>query len=125
MKELQLIYNSAKNTDKQVFALLKSLKHYVVNELDIQHNTMTPRRLAELAESLNVEISDLINQDSAEFRQKFNALSHDEQLSRIQQDIELLKTPIIQKDQNEARFVESPETLYSMDLEIKASDKFA
>lgn len=125
MIELRLIYNSAKNTDKQVFALLKSLKNYAINELDIQHNTITPRRLAELAKSLNVEISELINQDSSEFKQKFKALSHDEQLSHIQQDIQLLKTPIVQKDSKDAYFVESPESLYSMDLEIKASNKFA
>jgi hypothetical protein len=37
-EELKFIFNSSKKTDRDAYALIKSLDKHVINELDIFHN---------------------------------------------------------------------------------------
>ncbi len=90
----------------------------MVNEFDVQKNEMTPRQIADLADDLNVEITDLMDKQSENFRKEYSNLSKDDLLQTIHKNMSLLKTPIIRKDETTG-FFNSPYKAYPEDLEMK------
>lgn len=116
-KEIVLIYNSRHKKDKESLALLSSLSNHIVNEFDLQKNTLTPRQIAELADDLNIDIIDMLDHQSESFDESYKSTSGDDLLKIVQNDLTLIKTPIIKID-GVTEFLKTPFDANPIDLEM-------
>lgn len=90
--EYLFIYNSNSITDKRTKSYTASLSDDVkINEHDIYKDPLTPTQIAEVADLLNVEISELYQEDG----DHANAYSDAELLRILSKDPGKMKTPII------------------------------
>ena len=117
-REIKLIYNSTYTKDREAYATLSALDGYVVNELDVKHNDMTPTQLAKLANDLHKGVKDLVDTNSQNYDDKLLKMADEDLLETLHQDMSLLKTPIIRKEDSSAIFLTSPYNIYPVDLEI-------
>ncbi len=117
-EELKFIYNSSKKTDRDAYALIKSLDKHVINELDILHNKMTPTQLAALAENLRVSIDGLFDTTADIYNKKIRSISDDDKLTIIHAEMSFLKTPIVVKQTGEAVILRSPFDINPIDMVI-------
>jgi arsenate reductase-like glutaredoxin family protein len=117
-QEIKFIYNSGKKTDRDAYALIKSLDKHVVNELDVLHNKMTPTQLAGLAESLHVSIDGLFDTSLDVYNKEIREISDDDKLTIINNDMSFLKTPIVISQAGDAVVLTSPFDLNPIDMVI-------
>jgi arsenate reductase-like glutaredoxin family protein len=117
-EEIKFIYNSGKKTDRDAYALIKSLDKHVINELDVLHNKMTPTQLASLAESLHVSIDGLFDTGVDIYNKEIRSVSDDDKLTIIHGDMSFLKTPIVISQTGEAAVLQTPFDLNPIDLVI-------
>jgi arsenate reductase-like glutaredoxin family protein len=117
-EELKFIYNSGKKTDRDAYALIKSLDKHIINELDIVHNKMTPTQLATLAESLHVSIDGLFDTSADIYNKEIRSVSDDDKLTILHAEMSFLKTPIVITQAGDAVVLESPFDLNPIDMVI-------
>jgi arsenate reductase-like glutaredoxin family protein len=117
--ELKFIYNSGKKSDRDAYALIKSLDKHIINELDIVHNKMTPTQLASLAESLGVSIDGLFDTNVDIYNKKLRSISDDDKLTILNAEMSFLKTPIVISQTGEALVLSSPFDINPIDMVIE------
>lgn len=99
-KQITLYYSSENSLGKQVNAYVESseLEHLTI---DIAKTNVTGTQWAELADGLNKNISDLVDQDHADFKKVYGednvSLEHDGWLKVLDKNPSLLKYPIVIK----------------------------
>lgn len=117
-EELKFIYNSRKKTDRDAYALIKSLDKHIINELDILHNKLTPTQLATLADSLGVSIDGLFDTTADIYNEKIRSISDDDKLTIIHAEMSFLRTPIVVSQTGEAVILLSPFDINPIDMVI-------
>ncbi|TRX60526.1 hypothetical protein FNH22_05610 [Fulvivirga sp. M361] len=122
-REIQLIYNSDDETDRASYATAKALPNYIINELDLKHNTLTEKQLKELAESAGKSVSELFDTKSEDYSDQFKSLSEQDQLLMLHKNIKLLKTPIVREKGGATFILTSSFNLYPVDLDVEVQDK--
>lgn len=121
-QELKFIYNSQKKRDREGYGLITALEKHVINELDISKNKMTETQLAELADSLKVSIFELVDPGADRYTEEIKSLSDNDVLTMVHQDMTLLKTPIIVREDGSAIFLLTPFDLHPIDLDIDGTE---
>lgn len=117
-KEIVLIYNSGNKKDREALALLTSLSNHIVNEFDIQKNTLTPRQITEFANDLGIDTIDMLDHQSQNFKESYKNTSGDDLLKIVNKNMTLLKTPIIKVD-GKTEYFKTPYDANPIDLEMK------
>ncbi|WP_421762576.1 hypothetical protein [Ekhidna sp.] len=106
-KEILFIYNSADLQQREALAYAKSLKHYVIKELEIQKDQLTQLHLATLAKRLSVPEKDLIKPDFEMPVSGVLDLDTHDFLDYLSSNLRMLRTPIA-VFHDHAIFIESP-----------------
>lgn len=106
-KEILFIYDSADLQQREALAYAKSLKHFVIKELDIQKDQLTQLHLATLADKLEVAEKDLIKSELELQVSGVLDLEIPDFLDYLCSNLKMLKTPIAVYHDH-AQFVESP-----------------
>lgn len=101
--EYLFIYNSNKLEDKTAKAYALSIKAVSINERDIHKDHLTEQQIAEVAQLLQVEISELY--DAKELA-SYEKLSDADLIKLLSNDPSKMKTPII-LSKEKSFFVES------------------
>ena len=117
--ELRLYYNSTKKRDRETLGYAET-QDLVLNEKDISKANLTERQFAELANSMNISVSELADTNADFFLSdiKGKSFGDDQWLKLLAQHPELVKTPIAMIGNN-TYFVSSPLNLIADDLEIE------
>lgn len=94
-KQITIFYNSESNRAKQVIALAEA-EGLVLQLVDILKTPPTGTQLIELADSLGLALSDLVNQEHSSYSSKFepHELSTEDWVKMIRQNPEIMKQPI-------------------------------
>ncbi len=105
-KQLTLYYSSENSLGKQVLAYVKSSgKDHLT--IDISKTNVTGTQWAELAGGLDKELSELVNVDHPDFKEKYGdtnaSLDQDGWLKVLDKNPSLLKYPILVKNE---KFIE-------------------
>jgi arsenate reductase len=94
-RQITLYYSSKSNRAKQTLAYAKA-EGLPIQEIDILKTPLTGTQVTELADRLNMEISDLVNQDHPSYKSRFE--HHDfysnDWIKMIQHNPEIMKQPI-------------------------------
>lgn len=94
-RQITLYYSSKSVRAKQTLAYAKA-EGFPIREVDILKTKLTGTQLCELAERLDLELKDLVNQNHPAFSSKFGEtdLSTNDWIKLIQHNPEVLKQPI-------------------------------
>ncbi|HKK39407.1 MAG TPA: ArsC/Spx/MgsR family protein [Cryomorphaceae bacterium] len=94
-RQVTLYYNSKSEKDKKILATAQA-KGYAVIEIDLQKTELTGTQIVELADRLNVPVKELVNQEHATYKTKFenHDYSTDDWIKMIQNNPEILRHPI-------------------------------
>jgi arsenate reductase (glutaredoxin) len=94
-RQINLIYISGSVRAKKVLALART-KELPIREMNLMDSMLTEEQLAEIANSLQRPVSELVNQDHPYFREHFGHLELSEMdwLTLIKHHPQLLKQPI-------------------------------
>ena len=97
-KQITVFYNSNSRIAKQTLAYAKT-EGLPIQEIDILNTPLTGTQIAELANKLNVQVKDLVNQKHHDYHHKFNHhnLSEIDWITMIKNNPEILKQPIALK----------------------------
>ncbi|GGG33464.1 arsenate reductase family protein [Bizionia arctica] len=107
-KQITLFYSSNSTRAKQTLAYAKA-EGLPILEVDILKTKLTGTQIAELADKLNIEIKDLVNQEHPSYTQKFEPhdFSENDWLTMIQHNPEIMKQPIALRG-NRSILIETP-----------------
>ena len=107
-RQITLYYSSKSNRAKQTLAYAKA-EGLPIQEIDILKTPLTGTQIAELADRLNMEISDLVNQDHPSYKLHFehHDFSSNDWIKMIQHNPEIMKQPIALRG-NVTILVETP-----------------
>lgn len=112
--EYLFLYNSNQIEDKKALGYVLALETVAVNERDIHKDHLTPMQIAEIAEALDVSISDLyIDKLDSTFEQ----FTDDDLVRVLAKDPTKMKTPIILSTKT-SFFVSSSYELIKEKLEV-------
>ena len=94
-RQITLYYNSKSVRAKQALAYARA-EGFRIREVDILKTPLTGTHIAELAERLDLQVSDLVNQDHPAFKAKFEPmeLSTNDWIKLIRHNPEIMKQPI-------------------------------
>lgn len=94
-RQITLFYSSNSIRAKKTLAYAKA-EGILIQEIDILKTKLTGTQIAELADRLNIEVKDLINQEHPSYKQKFehHNLSERDWIKMIQHNPEIMKQPI-------------------------------
>ena len=94
-RQITLFYSSESVRAKQTLAYAKA-EGLPLHEIDILKTPLTGTQIAELAERLNIEIKDLVNQDHPSYTSRFehHDFSSDDWIKMIQNNPYIMKQPI-------------------------------
>lgn len=97
--ELTIIYHSSRSDDKKARAYAESLPGYAVKYLDLENEDLTETQLAEIANMLNWDLSELMDLTHSDLpqkdRQQLQSLAGEDVLKVLVKDKKLIKTPIV------------------------------
>ena len=95
-RQITMFYSSDSIRAKKALAYAKA-EGLPIQEIDILKSTLTGTQIAELADRLNIEIKDLINQEHPAYNEKFlhHKLSGRDWIKLIQHNPEIMKQPIV------------------------------
>lgn len=118
--EILLIYNSEKQQDRKTKGYADSLKNHALNERDVLSDNLTETQLAEMANDMHVEISELIDKNSEFYMNQLKGKSFsDDQLTKLMvKNPELIRTPIAYLG-SKAFFVGSSYDFVNQDFDIE------
>lgn len=112
--EILFIYDSSDMQQREGLAYARSLKHFEVKELDIQHDNITQLQLSDLCEKLGVSGKELMRTDNeSHFSELMDLDSHD-MLDYLASNLRMLNTPIAVYH-NHAKFIGSQYELIKED----------
>tara|TARA_R110001599_G_scaffold130882_1_gene306341 strand:+ start:2719 stop:3147 length:429 start_codon:yes stop_codon:yes gene_type:complete len=94
--EILLIYNGRKAQDAKVLGYASSIQKYTVNERNIDKNPLTETQLSQVANSMGLQILDLIDKTSDTYLNeiKDQRFSNEEMMKIVKRHPDILKTPI-------------------------------
>lgn len=94
-RQITLFYSSNSVRAKQTLAYAKA-EGLKIEEIDILKTKLTGTQLVELAARLQLDLSDLVNQEHPAYQAKFEPqnLSTDDWIKMIQHNPEIMKQPI-------------------------------
>ncbi|TYP99999.1 arsenate reductase [Tenacibaculum adriaticum] len=94
-RQITLFYSSKSTRAKQTLAYAKA-EGLPIQEIDILKTRLTGTQIAELADKLNIEIRDLVNQEHPSYTSRFehHDFSSDDWIKMIQHNPEIMKQPI-------------------------------
>jgi len=94
-RQITLFYNSNSIRAKQALAYAKA-EGLPILEIDMLKTKLTGTQIAELADKLNINISDLINQEHPSYKSRFehHNFSDRDWIKMIQHNPEIMKQPI-------------------------------
>lgn len=94
--EILYLYNSNLLFDRQNLGYLLALKDHVVKDLDVNEESVTERQLKNIAYKLNVNVDEMIDKRSMEYRSMMKNKDFEEEdvLRTIKHNPNLLRTPI-------------------------------
>lgn len=120
--EIKLIYNSSRMEEKRAVGYAEALKDHKLQTIDITKEHITETQLAELADQLGVNVRELIDEQSALYKDNFadKDFEDGEILRVLVQNLEMLKTPIALKDEK-AFFVTSSYDFIKQDMANKTT----
>src|SRR5690554_5637794 len=118
--EIKFLYNSGKKDDREAYGYALSLNKYKINELDVARTKMTSTQISELAQKLNVPVSELFDQKSSYYRDKVAGKDMDDHdlLMILKEEVDCLKTPIMVYA-DKAVFLESKYDTNNIDIGIE------
>jgi len=92
---ITIFYNSESVRAKKTLAYAKA-EGLPILEIDILKTPLTGTQIAELADKLNVEIKDLVNQEHPSYKSHFehHNFSSEDWIKMIKQNPEIMKQPI-------------------------------
>lgn len=94
-RQITLFYNSNSSRAKQtlIYAKTEGLK---LQEIDILKTPLTGTQIAEIANRLNIEVRDLVNQEHPEYAQHFehHNFSSEDWIKMMQHNPEIINQPI-------------------------------
>lgn len=107
-RQITLYYSSKSQRAKQTLAYAKA-EGLPILEIDILKTPLTGTQIVALAEKLNVEIKDLINQDHPIYKSRFkhHDLSENDWIKMIRHNPDIMKQPIALRG-DDAILVETP-----------------
>lgn len=120
--EIKLIYNSSRMEEKRAVGYAEALKDHKLQTIDITKEHITETQLAELADQLGVEVRELVDEQSALYKDNFAGKDFEdgEILRVLAQNLEMLKTPIALKDEK-AFFVTASYDFIKQDMANKTT----
>ena len=94
-RQITLYYNSNSVRAKQTLAYAKS-EGLPIHEIDMLKTKLTGTQLVELADKLNLELKDLVNQEHPAYAKQFehHDFSTNDWIKMIQNNPEIMKQPI-------------------------------
>ncbi|MBQ0734701.1 arsenate reductase family protein [Aquimarina celericrescens] len=94
-RQITLFYSSKSVRAKQTLAYAKA-EGWPIQEIDILKTPLTGTQIAELADRLQIEIKDLVNQDHPAYKSHFEPhdFSSNDWIKMIQHHPEIMKQPI-------------------------------
>ncbi|MBC8770254.1 hypothetical protein H4O18_19800 [Arenibacter sp. BSSL-BM3] len=94
-RQITLFYSSKSTRAKQTLAYAKA-EGLPIHEIDILKVTLTGTQIVELADKLNIEVKDLVNQEHPTYKSHFDhhEFSTDDWIKMIRQNPEIMKQPI-------------------------------
>lgn len=94
-RQITLYYSSRSTRAKQTLAYAKA-EGLPIFEIDILKVPLTGTQIAELADKLNIEVKDLVNQEHPAYKARFepHELSSDDWIKLIRHNPEIMKQPI-------------------------------
>lgn len=98
-KEITIIYSSEDRTGKQILAYAQS-ENLPIHEVNVHKTKVPSSHWAELAGKLGIEVKELVNTESSEFKQKFDKdsdLNEHDWLSLLEKNPDVLRAPIVMK----------------------------
>ena len=115
--EIKFIYNSTQIKEREALAYAKSLDQHYINAVDLDKELLTERQWAEIAQKLNIEIKELIDQNNDYYQDHLEGkdFNDDDLLQLFKKYPQIMKTPIIDAAEY-AKFVNSPYDFNEMDL---------
>lgn len=107
-RQITLFYNSESIRAKQTLAYAKA-EGLPILKIDILKTPLTGTQIAELADRLNMEIKDLVNQEHPSYISKFehHDFSSEDWIKMIKKNPEIMKQPIVLRG-NKTILVETP-----------------
>lgn len=105
---ITIFYGGNENKDTQTLAFVKS-EGLAVREVDVTKDKLTGTQLLQLADRLNVELENLLDKTSENFKQSLVEGVYDKEgwMNLILQYPQHIRTPIVQKGKV-AFFVDTP-----------------
>jgi len=94
-RQITLFYSSKSIRAKKTLAYAKA-EGLPIQEIDIIKSKLTGTQIAELADRLNINISDLVNQEHPSYKKRFEPhnFSDRDWIKMIQHNPEIMKQPI-------------------------------
>ena len=94
-RQITLFYNSKSKRAKQTLAYAKS-EGWPIQEIDILKTRLTGTQMADLADRLDIEVKDLVNQNHPAYASKFepHEFSSEDWIKMIRHYPEIMKQPI-------------------------------
>jgi arsenate reductase len=94
-RQITLFYSSKSVRAKQTLAYAKA-EVLPIQEIDILRAKLTGTHIVELANRLNMEVADLVNQEHPSYKLKFEPhnFSTNDRVKMIQHNPEIMKQPI-------------------------------
>ena len=94
-KQITLFYSSKSVRAKQTLAYVKA-EGLAIQEIDILKTKLTGTQIIELANRLQINVADLVNQEHPAYQSKFqfHNLSTNDWIKMIQNNPEIMKQPI-------------------------------
>lgn len=95
-RQITFYYNSKSDKAKKALAYAKA-EGVPILEIDVLKTPLTGTQIAEIADRLNLEIKDLVNQEHPNFVSEFrhHKFSPEDWIKYIQHNPEILKQPIV------------------------------
>ena len=95
LRQITLFYSSKSVRAKQTLVYAKA-EGLPIREVDILKTKLTGTQIVELANRLNIEVKDFINQDHPEYTRQFEQhdFSENDWIKMIQHHPEIMKQPI-------------------------------
>ena len=120
--EIKLIYNSSRMEERRAVGYAEALKDHKLQTIDVTREHITETQLAELADQLGVNVRELVDEQSALYKDTFadKDFEDGEILRVLVQNLEILKTPIALKDEK-AFFVTASYDFIKQDMGNKTT----
>jgi arsenate reductase-like glutaredoxin family protein len=95
--EILLIYNSNNLQDRHAYGYAQSLRDYSLKTIDVHKDELSETQIKTIANMLEVEPEDLIDQQSSKFQREYadKDISSKEILTILKKNPVMINTPIV------------------------------